>query len=177
MIKIEKKEINFKYKVILERSIFIVLLFTTLYVIFSFSNQSGQESSGLSKKVTEIIVNIISKIKSMDESQKLQYIKDLHPIVRKLAHFSIYAVVGFSLMGLFNTYKIQNKYKVIWTVIIGAIYALSDEFHQRFIPGRGPSLKDVGIDTLGVIFGMLVIMCFIKIINKRKIHNDLSKKV
>ena len=164
----EKKNLIFK------RTFYMLLLIITFFAIFNFSAQDGKKSSGISLKLTKCIVNIVSNIKDMDYEK---CVKSLHPIVRKLAHFSIYAVVGFSLMGLFNTYKIQDKYKVIWTIIIGAIYASSDEFHQRFIPGRGPSIKDVGIDTLGVIFGMLVIMCFIKIINKRKANSDLSKKV
>lgn len=37
-------------------------------------------------------------------------------------------------------------------------YALSDEWHQSFVPGRTPALLDVGIDTVGAVIGLTLIM-------------------
>ena len=96
-------------------------------------------------------------------------------IIRKIAHFSIYAVVGFLLMGLLSTYKIKDKWRIIITIIIGILYAMSDEFHQSFSPGRTPKITDVCIDTLGVTLGAVLVI-FIKIIYK-KIKTKYCKNV
>ena len=173
MIIIEKSnKLYFRNRIILRRIVFTILLIATFYVIFNFSEQNGQESSSVSKRVTKIVVNIISKIKNWNENQKLQYIENLHPIMRKFAHFSIYSIVGFSCLGLFCTFNIKDRYKLIWTLVIGIVYASLDEIHQNFIPGRGPSMVDVGIDTCGVIFGMLIIILCINVTNK--IENNKS---
>ena len=44
------------------------------------------------------------------------------------------------------------------TIVIGILYAASDEFHQSFSPGRTPKVTDVYIDTLGVILGILLVL-------------------
>ena len=69
-------------------------------------------------------------------------------------------------MALFSTYSINEKNKIIYTVIIGAIYAISDEFHQSFISGRSGQVSDVFLDTLGVTVGGLFILLIIKTVKK-----------
>ena len=71
-------------------------------------------------------------------------------------------------MALFSTYSINEKNKIIYTVIIGAIYAISDEFHQSFIPGRSGQASDVFLDTLGTTVGGLLILLIIKTVKKLK---------
>ncbi len=157
----ETTQIKFKRNLILKRIIFLFLLLATFCIIFNFSSQNGIESGNLSKKVTTFIVEIFSKFKTMNSSMKLHYIAKLHPIVRKLAHFSIYTLVGFSIMGFMCTFNIKNKYKVFVSIVIGVIYAVTDEIHQSFTPGRGPSPMDVCIDSLGVLTGIFIMMLFV----------------
>lgn len=156
-----QKQIKFKKNLIFKRVLFLIMLLIAFYVIFNFSAQNGEDSGSLSEKVTRFIVEIVSKIKTMDISRKVYYIQKLHPIVRKLAHFSIYTVVGFSIMGFMCTFDIRNIFKVIISLGVGVTYAISDEVHQYFIPGRGPSIIDVGIDSLGVITGIFILVTLI----------------
>lgn len=139
--------IKFKKNLIIKRIIFIAMMFATFFAIFNFSSQNAKVSGNLSRKVTTVIVKVLVK----NEDSREKYIKKFEPIVRKLAHYSIYAVVGFSVMGMFCTFDMKNKYKLLFSLLIGVIYAASDEIHQMFTPGRGPSLMDVGIDSLGVL--------------------------
>ena len=155
------KQIKFKKNLIFKRIIFLIMLIVTFYIIFNFSAQDGEQSGSLSRKITTFIVEILSKVKNMDYNLKLHYIMKLESIVRKLAHFSIYTLVGFSVMGFFCTFDIKNKYKLLSSVLIGVTYAASDEWHQSFTPGRTPSLIDVGIDTLGVLTGIFVMIFLI----------------
>lgn len=150
------------------RGILIVLLLCTFYIIFGFSSQDGEESGGISKRITEFILEKSSKYDSLEQTKKEEVSKRTERIVRKIAHFSIYTLVGFLLMALFSTYEnIKRKYQIYISAIIGILYAFSDEIHQSFIPGRGPKITDVFIDSLGVFFGMAVILLIIEIINMK----------
>jgi VanZ family protein len=142
------------------RIIILILLFGTFAIIFGFSNQNGEESSGISKKVSEAIINIVNKNKSIEE--KTQMIKTIEPVIRKLAHFSIYTVVGFLLMAFASTYDVSFKRKFVICLIIGFLYASSDEIHQLFINGRSGKIADVLLDTTGVWTGILICNLIIK---------------
>ena len=130
------KQIKFRKNLILKRIFFLIMLLIAFYIIFNFSAQNGIESGNLSKKVTTFIVEMFSKVKNMDVNLKLHYIEKLHPIIRKLAHFSIYTLVGFSVMGFMCTFDIKNRFKLIVSILIGITYAITDEFHQSFIPRK-----------------------------------------
>lgn len=155
------KSIKFKKNLIFKRVLFLILLAIAFYVIYNFSAQNGETSGSLSLKVTEFIVKVISKVKNMDEVVKLHYIEKLHPIIRKLAHFSVYTVVGFSIMGFMCTFDIKNIIKVIISFSVGVTYAISDEIHQYFIPGRSARVFDVCIDSLGVLTGIFILITLI----------------
>ena len=167
------RQIKFKNNLILKRVLFLTMLAIAFYIIFNFSAQDGETSGSLSRKITEFIVEIISKIKRIDFELKLKYVEKLHPIIRKLAHFSIYTFVGFSTMGFICTFDSKNIFKVLISLCVGVTYAISDEVHQYFVPGRGPSIMDVGIDTLGVLAGIFLLV--ILIILNEKIVNCLKR--
>ena len=149
----------------------IIMLSLTFVIIFNFSNQGGTESSGLSRKVARIIIDQLPQTKKLNEQAKNEAVEKSQTIIRKGAHLSIYALVGLLMMNLMCTYKISNKNKFLITILVGIIYASSDEIHQSFIPGRTAAFTDVCIDTCGAILGSLIafgcINCYIKL--KKKI--------
>lgn len=155
------KSIKFKKNLIFKRVLFLIMLAIAFYVIFGLSAQDGEMSGSISQKVTEFIVKVISKVKTMDIKTQLSWIEKLHPIVRKLAHFGVYTVVGFSLMGFMCTFDMRNIFKLLISFVVGVIYAISDEAHQYFIPGRNASIIDVGIDSLGVLTGIFILITLI----------------
>jgi len=155
------KQIKFKTNLIFKRIFFITMLLIIFYIIFGFSSQNAEISGNISLKVTKFIVDRFATIKNMDNILRWQYINKLHPVIRKLAHFSIYSAVGFCTMGFWCTFNIKNKFKFLWSTLIGIIYACSDEFHQSFVIGRGPSIKDVGIDSVGIITGIFIMIFLI----------------
>ena len=153
-----------KVKVI--RFILVLLLLVTFGMIFNFSNQDSEKSGNTSQKVTEAITKDVKSIQKLNKNEKAKVIDKIEDVIRKIAHFSLYALVGFLLMALFSTYNINEKNKIISTIIIGAIYAISDEFHQSFISGRSGQVSDVFLDTLGVTVGGLFILLIIKTVKK-----------
>lgn len=170
---------NNNIKINILRVILIILLIGTFSIIFGFSSQDSEKSSGISRKVTEIITNPIKSIQEKPQQEKEQILSRIESVVRKIAHFSIYTVVGFLLMALFSTYKLEEMNRFSYSLIIGVVYASSDEIHQCFTPGRGPQITDVIIDTMGVLLGILLVMLVIKIykkiVSKDKKQQNITK--
>lgn len=72
--------------------------------------------------------------------------------LRKVAHVFEFAVLTVLLLRASRpTWPHTPRRKLLsWVVGAAILYAISDEIHQKFVPGRGPSPLDVGIDTIGV---------------------------
>ena len=150
-------------KVNLIRVILIILLVLTFIKIFDFSSQNSEKSSNLSRTITEKVTSKIKFIQNLDTDKKEKVLHRAEIVVRKLAHFSEYTLVGILLMALMSTYEIKNKLRVLVSFIIGVVYASSDEIHQSFIPGRTASIIDVGIDTSGVLLGIILVLIIISV--------------
>lgn len=136
----------------------LLLVVAVMVMIYSFSAQTGEESGAMSGKLTTWVLNLLVPDFANFSPEKQEAIRStVGLIVRKLAHFSEYALLGFSLM--LHIAQIQKKtavcLPVLWAWGIGTLYAASDEFHQGFVAGRGPSIVDVTIDSAGVIAGVL----------------------
>ncbi len=147
----------------------ILIIFTSL-IIFGFSEQNGEESSSISRKIATVVINIFNK-----NGQEVATMT-AERVIRKLAHFSIYTLLGIWIIEFVHTFKIKEKNKIILTIILGFLYACSDEVHQSFIGGRSASPIDVIIDTLGVCFGVFVMLLIKQCIAILQKHYKAIKK-
>jgi VanZ family protein len=84
-----------------------------------------------------------------------------HYLVRKAAHFTEYAILG---MLIWRTLRHDPAFRSCTTthqfwlaLLLAAFYASTDEFHQKFVPTREPSVQDVLLDTCGAGAGLLFI--------------------
>lgn len=144
------------------RIISAILIILNCMVIFKFSSQNSEKSSATSGVVVDKVVNTITTV---NKTVKKESLKDkVTFIVRKSAHFSIYTLLGIFLMNFTNTFNISRKRKLLICILFGLCYAASDEFHQSFVGGRSSEIRDVCIDTCGVIFGNLIVILAGKII-------------
>lgn len=86
-------------------------------------------------------------------------------ILRKCAHVFEYAVLGLLLVNAWRkTWQtVPSRRAVGWCIALGILYAASDEFHQSFVPGRGPSVLDVTIDSFGVVLGAAGFMILLEL--------------
>ena len=89
-------------------------------------------------------------------------------LLRKLAHFSEFAALGAALCWRFGL----KKRKKILALIGGFGTACMDETIQRFVPDRGPSLRDVAIDTCGVTVGILLLLLTHKLVKNYRILKE-----
>ena len=74
-------------------------------------------------------------------------------LVRKLAHFTEFTALGLCLCWLFGMLGKGKLTPFLW----GAAAACVDESIQLFVPGRGPSVRDVCIDSSGVLLGVILL--------------------
>lgn len=145
------------------RLILIILLIGTFYRIFCFSSQDGEESSSVSQKVTVAVTQNIKKIQELEKDKKEEVLHKIEKVIRKLAHFSIYTLVGILMMALMSTYDLEPRSKIWISLAVGILYASSDEIHQYFVPDRSARVADVMIDTAGVCLGIFMVIVAIKI--------------
>lgn len=153
------------------RYILIICIIILCCVIFNFSAQDGQASSGTSSKVAEILLDTFANGKQMLPHEKLAQIEILQPFVRKGAHFSIYMLLGILLMSCAQTFKWCTEYKFDASVMFAFLYACTDELHQKFIAGRSGQFTDVCLDTVGATVGILIILAIALIAHKIKNNN------
>ena len=158
------------------RGILIVLILCVFFVIFGFSNQNSQTSGGTSQKVTEAITKNVKKIQDLEPKEKEKVIDKIENVIRKIAHYSIYTLLGLLLMGLMSTFKIKEMDKIAVNLIIGVLYASTDEIHQAFVPGRGAQITDVILDSMGVLTGIYITMLFLEVFRRicRKKYENMT---
>ena len=82
-------------------------------------------------------------------------------IVKKSAHLFVYAVLAvFLYRSLKLTTHYSQPYLLLFTIAITTLYAITDEFHQSFTPGREPALRDVFVDVAGGSLGLGLTLTF-----------------
>jgi VanZ family protein len=97
--------------------------------------------------------------------------EQIHFLVRKSAHFCSYGFLGaLAFFSWRATLPAPPRWTLRWSLLgllVGVTAGALDEFHQRFVPSRGPSLRDVLIDTMGAVFFQLAIALWISWREKR----------
>ena len=234
----KKEKINIALRIL-----FTTMLILTCIMIFDFSKQNGGTSGSLSRDIMKFIAEIFTK----DEQKIVKIISKGEPILRKIAHFTVYTSLGEWAMCMMQTYfrkskkmynnntnNIKNvnssentknikkinssgnannmknansnendnimdvnsvkdyddidnmndydmeaydkimKKRMLISIIIGFLYAISDEIHQSFIPNRSARAIDVFLDTLGATNGVLIIAIIVFIY---KHYKNITKEL
>lgn len=133
-----------------------------MYIIFSFSAQSAEGSQELSEGLLDRILKIIP-------------FEISHVFLRKTAHFSEYALLGAVSFCAFS-FTLKRK-SFLWSWILSTAYAVTDEIHQLFIPGRACRVFDVFIDSSGAASGIAfaALVFFILNLIYKRISSDKVK--
>lgn len=121
-----------------------ILLVCILTFIWGNSLMSGEISGAISDWVKELLASFIALGQEDDGGSHL---------IRKLAHFTEFAALGATLGWIFG---MLEKGKLL-PLGCGVLAAAIDETIQRFVPDRGPSLKDVCLDSFGVLTGIVLL--------------------
>ena len=114
----------------------------SMAVIARFSLQNSSESSSTSEALLKLI--------PFYDRLSPEALDVIHLIIRKMAHFTIYALLGFTVYNAFHkSLALKQGFVYLISVSSASSYAIIDEFvFQALSPGRAPMLLDVFIDTL-----------------------------
>lgn len=139
------------------RKIYIITssfaLLAVLITIFVLSAQNGQESSSTSGWVVELLTAVFGTMPKENT-------------IRTLAHFCEFAGLGFIFTNFI--FSLKDKPKPLLSALASSGYALTDEIHQYFVPGRACQFSDWFVDTCGIVFGVAIFCILITIITKIK---------
>ena len=135
-----------------------ILVIIWMLVIFNFSSQNGTKSTKTSDVVTSMVVNVTTSVTNKDipREEVKKKVEDSTFLVRKTAHFTEYLILGILILQLLSDYTKINKRMLIVSLVICYLYAVSDEVHQIFIPGRTAKVLDTFIDGAGSLVGIVI---------------------
>ena len=128
-------------------------------LIFYLSSQNAAISSETSGSVIETVADIFyPDFSKFSDEKQAEIISSLQFIVRKAAHFSLYAVLGvLSFLSVISYRDLKYKFRILLSAVICLIYAASDEFHQLFVSGRSAEIRVVCIDFCGSLIAITVL--------------------
>ncbi|MBE6682340.1 MAG: hypothetical protein E7600_08660 [Ruminococcaceae bacterium] len=135
----------------------LLLAVLCMFLIYGFSSDNAVESTVQSHAVTEFLIRIFNPdFENMSAEVQERLISELDGVVRKAAHFTIYALLGFLTYITVGSYKLLPERKLLPCIVsipVCVLFSLSDEFHQTFVDGRAGQFSDIIIDSLGSVFG------------------------
>lgn len=146
----------------MKKIISFIALILWMIVIFSFSSADANKSTGTSDKVITTMIEIKDKITNNEtpNNEKEIIVKNSSFYIRKIAHITEYLILGFLIFNLLKQYSVTNIY---YAIGLSILYSCTDEFHQLFISGRSGSIRDILIDSIGILIGTyLYKLLFIK---------------
>ncbi len=157
----------FRLKKYIPFIIFCVLTLLWVGFIFSNSAKTGEESGAASTAVVESVEGFLEKLGITPDISEL--------FIRKLAHFLEYALLSLlccaDILCLIKASKTNRRIEPFWLISPTFCFLVAniDEFCvQASTAGRGPSFRDVCIDTSGALFTTLVFALVIFFISRRK---------
>lgn len=161
----------------------VMLVIISVGGMYYFSSQNAQVSGSQSQAVVKVIDKIRDKVTLKDEElikiqtkvyTKLRRFGSKSYIVRKMAHFSIYALIGSSLVLFIYVFSKKLLLSSNLAFLLSIIYACYDEYRQLSVQGRVGSIKDIIIDSCGALSGITITFTILLII---KIISLLFKKI
>ena len=144
----------------MRKNLHILLTAVWVIVIFSHSLQTGLQSSQTSGLFTSLIYDFLTWLSiSVDPS-------NLGIVVRKIGHIVEFFILGILLIRTYQVFEFGPIRSVIYAIATGLLVGVVDETTQLFVEGRAGTVADVGIDMIGVILGVGLILLIQKIKDK-----------
>ena len=139
-------------------AIFMIAVMVTIFILSAQNSTESAETSGT-------LISWLDRLFELGISQDT---------IRTAAHFCEYAGLGFSVINFL--YAFRNVLSPILSVIIALGYALTDEIHQIFVPGRAFQLIDLTVNFFGILLGIGVFTLIVLIIEIQKEKRIVKKE-
>ena len=149
------------------------LLIFQMCFIFAMSSFGHNSSDAQSNLFVDFIAQNFPHVRHGLENNLIS-LSTLIFLVRKTAHFTEYAILGaLFYLNLIQFPKLNSHIKkLLLPILFSYLYAITDELHQVFVPGRSAQFRDILIDTLGASFGATITYLTIKLFAKIKTCSD-----
>lgn len=144
-----------------------------MWLIFFMSHQVAADSSEASGRLAYWIGVFVRKVSSHWDSARQAELMDLIVMVlRKGAHMAAYFMLALLVCYAVTSWVSKPRYQYLLTIGISFVYSISDEIHQLLVPGRSGELRDVLIDTAGVLLAMLIVLIIRKLRGIRETRHE-----
>ena len=176
-----KKNYAFKSRRGFLRWFLTCLTLSWMVFIFMMSSAGKDESNSQSGAVCEFICeHFVEGYEEMAPEEQIQIQQKISFPVRKCAHLSEYAVLGALMTLTAASWRWEDEetmrtgetpggtVRILPVLAAGFLYAVSDEIHQIFVPGRSGEPRDVLIDTSGVLIGICLVRFHFSLRERRK---------
>ena len=148
----------------LSRKFFLFAALTVIWmgVIFFFSSQNGEESSGVSEKLLIFLCGLVRYTPSPDMKQLLTL------LIRKGAHMTEFGILALLWLGTLRSAADKAKWHYPAAFAAASLYAATDEMHQLFVSERAGQLTDWMIDSAGAMIFLCIGWLITKAIKNNK---------
>ena len=139
----------------------LVLVVAWCIFIFYMSSRVSTDSDSMSLGFAHQVLQLFFPgFGNMSATEQTTLLQSLNYPVRKLAHFSEYAVLGILALNALRQLKKRRAQVPLWLIswMFCVFYAATDEFHQLFVPGRSCLFTDVCIDSAGALLGTALLL-------------------
>lgn len=152
------------------RFISVALLLGWMLMIFFLSNETAAVSSQTSGGFSKLLFSLLyPPFREMPSPEQQELVSGASFIIRKLAHFTIYGILGvLALLSVISYGRLSYILRCSSALLICAAYAAFDEWHQTFIDGRSGELRDVILDSCGALTFIIIAGTVIYIRNCRR---------
>lgn len=161
-----------------------ICVLANMAMIFSMSAEDRTESGDRSGEIADVVVDVMyPDFDQRPAVEQESIFQKVHKFIRKLAHFSEFALLGFltALLVAHLAARFSRLTAVLQWLVPAAFclaYAASDEIHQMFTE-RGPAVTDVLLDFVGAICGILiaraVVWCICTVVCKARARREKER--
>ena len=152
----------------MRRILFMTLTILWMAVVFIFSAQPADESTDTSHAVGRFVGRmLIADFEQWEPERQEDFASQIDFYVRKTSHAMEYALLCILFLLTFHSFGVQAGRSFGLALLCTIGYAVTDEVHQLFVPGRSGMIRDVFIDSIGGIIGISIISIY-ENIKKRK---------
>ncbi len=161
-----------KKNLIAIRAVLIALTLAVMTVIFLLSADDADESNKKSDFLADSFVYTFLMNFDLTDEQIEDILDKAVMVIRNTAHFAEYGALGFLLSAVGISFYIKPHINIPVSFCVGALYAVSDEIHQYFVPGRSFQLTDILTDSAGALCGAVLVVVVVLFYNKIRIRRD-----
>ena len=154
-----------------------LLTVTVMALIFWFSTEDAERSDATSGVFSRMVIAALyPEYESYPAERQQELYDEIQHAVRKTAHFTEYAVLGFLMRLCIESWVGKRRLISLVSWLTGTLYACTDEIHQLLTDGRSGQWTDVLIDSGGVLTGVLIVILLLILIRRRILKRETEKE-